>query len=379
VAEIGRADGQWYLTSEACEGPDLLTGLQAVIEPAARGESIRRAFGELAAALSALHAHGIVHRDIKPANVRLVDGGCVKLIDFGLAGANGAEDEVWPSSLSANGAPPEVLRGHPWTCAADMWSYGWLLSSLLLAPIYSNRLRDLSLAARRAVLQVLPQHILAGTCIELLDDRPTFRPTAQQLALRFGATPVSSPPGGNATWQGLALPLPSEECSALQLGIDRAARSGQGMCCEVPSCMISRLAELRFHCDEPLVRVSGRQWPGESYDFAAWDDALNSFAGWLARVPPSHRQAWIPANASAMCGWWPRLAHVCGQRNPTDTIGSPTGAIQSLLSLLDAITADRIVLIGCADFDPSDGASRQLMIELRSLANRRPLVLALGR
>jgi len=80
-----------------------------------------------------------------------------------------------------------------------------------------------------------------------------------------------------------------------------------------------------------------------------------------------------------MCGWWPRLAHVCGQRNPTDTIGSPTGAIQSLLSLLDAITADRIVLIGCADFDPSDGASRQLMIELRSLANRRPLVLALGR
>ncbi|MCW8141536.1 MAG: serine/threonine protein kinase, partial [Planctomycetota bacterium] len=83
LLDAGRAGAYLYLATELVEGEDLagLVGRQGPLEP-------RRAAAlavEVARALAALHAEGILHRDVKPHNVLLGADGVPRLLDFGVA------------------------------------------------------------------------------------------------------------------------------------------------------------------------------------------------------------------------------------------------------------------------------------------------------
>jgi hypothetical protein len=101
---------------------------------------------QIARALSAMHARGIVHRDLKPSNI-LLDGGLVKVADFGLAGLMGhsplAETRLPTDdspALTLTGAimgtplymAPELVRGaREAGPAADVFSFGVVAYELL--------------------------------------------------------------------------------------------------------------------------------------------------------------------------------------------------------------------------------------------------------
>ncbi|MGH3767445.1 MAG: protein kinase domain-containing protein, partial [Pseudonocardiaceae bacterium] len=108
---------------------------------------------QIAAVLADVHRVDIVHRDIKPANVMLVDGGLVKVLDFGIAILRGAGALPRLTQVDRTvGTPaymsPEQGIGQVVTAASDVYSLGCLLCDLLTADPPFHGTADISLRAR---------------------------------------------------------------------------------------------------------------------------------------------------------------------------------------------------------------------------------------
>ncbi|TRW86278.1 transporter substrate-binding domain-containing protein [Mycolicibacterium sp. 018/SC-01/001] len=81
---FGEVDGRLYLDMRLIEGRNLGTMLQEADKPLGAQFAVM-VVEQVAEALDAAHATGLIHRDIKPSNILITDGDFVYLIDFGLA------------------------------------------------------------------------------------------------------------------------------------------------------------------------------------------------------------------------------------------------------------------------------------------------------
>ena len=137
IYEIGEGNGIHFLAMEFIEGQPLDRRIDG--RPMPIGE-IATIGAQIADALDAAHAKGIVHRDIKPANIMITARGHVKVLDFGLAKVNepqpsGPQSRLETRFMSTAGAligtvdymSPEQALGRPVDYRSDIFSLGSVL------------------------------------------------------------------------------------------------------------------------------------------------------------------------------------------------------------------------------------------------------------
>ena len=150
-----------------------------------------RMAAEVAAALAAAHADGLVHRDIKPANVMVTPSGA-KVVDFGIAAAihpGGSGDEEFEVLGTPAYLAPERLTADGVQPASDVYALGVLLYRMLSG--HSPWSADTTTQMLSAHIYIDPEPLpvqpgvpdyVTALCNRCLSKDPTQRPSAREAA-----------------------------------------------------------------------------------------------------------------------------------------------------------------------------------------------------
>jgi hypothetical protein len=135
IFQAGEADGLLFVTMELVHGTDLRGFLTE------RGRldlsTAAAVVGQIASALDAAHAAGLVHRDVKPGNVLIAAGSGplhVYLTDFGLTKRTSSQSGITKTGLfvgTIDYAAPEQIKGWPVDARADVYALGCVLFELV--------------------------------------------------------------------------------------------------------------------------------------------------------------------------------------------------------------------------------------------------------
>ena len=223
VHDVGKHEDRLFIVMELLEGSDLAgvldtrrPGLFHV--PEALGLGL-----QVAEALAAAHAQGVVHRDLKPANLFRLTDGRVKICDFGIA-----RTAKETKGLTVTGRPfgtptymaPEQWRGEHVDARCDVYALGCVLQELLTgAPPFRSTGEPWPLMRKhveedpprlRSIRAEIPDDVDALVA-SMLAKVPASRPSASAVAARLRTvltpTPQDTGPGRRTSFAVISLAL----------------------------------------------------------------------------------------------------------------------------------------------------------------------------
>ncbi len=273
VYSFGEAAGQAYFVMELVEGETLQARLQRTPQLAC-DEALRIA-REVAEALAAAWARGIVHRDVKPSNIILDRDGHVHVADFGLARpAEGGGDASVTRDGAFVGSPhyvaPEQARAQGADFRTDIYSLGIVLFEMIAGRRPFDGPTAMEVVSRQLTEPVPPLRSFAPRTPEPVDrivhamtaKNPTSRPASYPtlIASLSGTTPIeeslptSSMPGSVPVARGRrSVPAAGVLALALLGGVGYALRDRLTPVARPPGDFVVALAPF-FGSDEESAK-----------------------------------------------------------------------------------------------------------------------------
>jgi serine/threonine-protein kinase len=148
---------------------------------------------QIASALAAAHARGVVHRDVTPGNIMLSADGA-KVVDFGISALVGEQDADADGNILGTPAylAPERIRGQPVSAATDVYALGLLLHRAVTGELPWDAATATEMLRAHCYAAPTPLPALAGLaglpaavvslCERCLAKEPSARPASARLA-----------------------------------------------------------------------------------------------------------------------------------------------------------------------------------------------------
>jgi serine/threonine-protein kinase len=125
--------GQPCIIMEYVDGETISERIAAFRAPLPLSETVY-VFEKVCEAIDYVHRHGVIHRDIKSNNIKISSQGQVKLLDFGIAKAQNAQQQLTQVGSvigTLQYLAPELIRGGAADASGDIWALGVLLYEMV--------------------------------------------------------------------------------------------------------------------------------------------------------------------------------------------------------------------------------------------------------